>query len=103
MKLREFKRLNAASGYFWFNPNTLQFWHSTIPLWDDVTGHFVSREKTGFYASADYRYTLRKANFVTGEVDTVGRFQEYETLYLAKRAWLNCALLRDEKSDSRWA
>lgn len=85
MTLEEFKRLNKENGLHWFDQGTLKFWASRIPHWD-TSGYFISREKSGFGDDRNFMYTIRKANFVTGNVTTVGEFLAYKTLHRAKSA-----------------
>jgi hypothetical protein len=83
MSLTEFKRLNKAKGYYWFEPDTMRFFKTRISNWDPISGTFITSEKG---PDGQRRFSVRKANFETGEVDTVGKFQQYGSLGAAKTA-----------------
>lgn len=83
MRLDEFKELSERKGKHWFKPDTMRFFKSKIHEWDVITGRFISSEKG---PDEVRRYTVRQANFETGDVETVGRFQEFKTLHRARKA-----------------
>lgn len=87
MKLSEFKALNKAKGFHWFEPATLRFFKSRICAWESwrSDGFFISSER-GPMAHNPRRYTVRKAHFDTGMVSSVSIFQEFATLSQAKAA-----------------
>lgn len=86
MKLYEFIALNEAKGFCWFAPSTCRFFRSRVTNWDYITGYFISSEKG---PSGIRLYTLRKGNFESGNVETIGEFQQYSTLSQAKTALKN--------------
>lgn len=92
MRLYEFKQLNQAHKMHWFDADTLRFFKSRISNWDVITGYFISSER----GPNDQRlYSIRKGNFETGNVTTIGQFQQYTDIRTAKRAIKN--LLRGTK------
>ena len=78
MTLIEFKEFNKEQGYHYFEPDTMRFFDSKIEQWDS-TDYFVTSEKTGF-ESTNRKYSIRKANFETGNVKTIGTFFQYDTI-----------------------
>lgn len=91
MRLDEFKALNKAKGYYWFSKDTMRFFKSRVVSFDIVTGYFISSERNGDLPRC---YTIRKANFETGNVESVSEFQAYPTLQRVKTAYKR--LLRGE-------
>ena len=85
MTLSEFMRFNARVGNHWFSEGTMAFFRSRIEAWDDETGYFISSE-VGPTDDCPRAYTLRKADFKTGRVQTISEFGEFETLREAKRS-----------------
>lgn len=86
MTLNEFKLLNKQVGSHWFDDATIAFFSSRISNWNESNGLFITSEAgpNGIRA-----YSVRKANFETGEVKTIGEFQCHKTLGAAKRS-LRC-------------
>lgn len=84
MTLTEFKDLNANKGKFFFSPDTMRFFKSSVEYWDAKTGFFVTSEKAPL--DTKLRYTVRKADFETAEVETIGQFQQYKSLSTARAA-----------------
>ena len=84
MRLKEFKQLNAAKGLHWFDKGTMRFFNSRILDFDCISGYFISSEKQ--LITDQCRYTIRKADFKTGNVTTIGEFCEYSTLNRARTA-----------------
>lgn len=83
MHLYEFKQLNKSRGYHWFDADTVRFFRSRISNFDVISGLFISSEQR----LGDCRaYTLRRADFATGQVETIGEFQQYKSLAAAKTA-----------------
>lgn len=84
MNKDQFIRLNKEKGFHWFDKATIRFFKSRVMSWDNVTGYFISSERHSFDTSRCY--TIRKADFNTGQVETVGEYGEYPTLTRAKTA-----------------
>ncbi len=85
MTFEEFKRLNEEKGFHWFTRCALSFFNSKTSNWDARTGHFISSERG---PSGIRGYTVRRGNFETGQVATIGVFQEHSTLARAKQAMI---------------
>lgn len=83
MSLQEFQELNETKGFFWFKPDTMGFFKSRIETWDPDTGYFITRETNPSKITA---YTIRRADFETGNVSTIGEFHAHKTLLKAKQA-----------------
>ncbi len=83
MTLKEFMRLNKEVGNHWFSPATLEFFESKVHDFDEDSGIFITSE-CGPFGKGPRAYTIRKADFQTGRVSTVGKFQEYATLQKAR-------------------
>ena len=83
MSLEEFKEKNRMTGKYWFSDDTMSFFKSKVEHWDSKTGLFITSEVNPSKIKA---YTIRKADFETGDVDTVGLFHYYKTLAKAKAA-----------------
>lgn len=86
--LQDFKRFNERQGFNWFKPNTMRFFKSRVSeasfiVVDPDTAYFISSEPS---PQGERRFSIRKANLITGNVDTVGEFMEYETMAQARGA-----------------
>ncbi len=78
------KRYATAQGNHFFDPSSMRFFNSRIGAYDLVSGLFISSEKGPDNVR---KYTIRKLDYETGNVDTIGKFQQYSTLAQAKRAF----------------
>ena len=86
----EMRAANRAAGQFWFEPSTLAFFDSNIlePFYPVASGvYFVTSEQapeSGTRGRADYYRpaAMFSVRFIdaSGEVETVGEFQEYGLL-----------------------
>ena len=81
MSQYEFKQLNKAKGFHWFSKATMSFFRSRVSDFDCITGYFISSESG---TDNTRRYTIRRANFETGQVETIGKFQAYGDIRTAK-------------------
>ncbi len=88
MKLYEFKALNKSNGSHWFDTDTMRFFKTRISNWDVISGLFITSE-SGPFGQGPRKFTLRKADFETGKVETIGEFQQYSSLRSAKTAMRN--------------
>lgn len=81
--INEIKQANKNAGKFWFSPDTLRFFKSKIH--NKVYGgrFFITSEQYDY--NAPRLYTIREAS-ADGSIDTVGKFQEYQTLNQAIEA-----------------
>lgn len=79
--------LNRKRGQHWFEPATLEFFKSHYsPLYSDR--YFISSEKAPYNPR---RWSVRKVNWKTGIIGTVGHFQQFASEASAKK------FLRDKK------
>lgn len=79
ISIEQIKQLNVAKGFHFFSPDTMRFFHSRTAQSAIVVNHiayFVTSEQ---HDNEPRRYTIRKANLETGDVSTVGEFQQYAT------------------------
>lgn len=81
--LEEFKRHNESIGNHWFSEDTMRFFDSRVETWDGNTGLFITSEVNPSGVKA---YSIRRADFETGRVSTVGVFHSYKTLKKAQDA-----------------
>ena len=80
----EFKYKHERAGKYFFSPSWMAFFKSKVLDWRPFTGFFITSE-SGTFGKEPKRYTIRKADFDTFDVDTIGEFQEFETLYKARK------------------
>lgn len=81
MTLDEFKEFNKSIGNHWFSDDTMSFFKSKIHDFDESSGMFITSEQ----GPDDIRgFSIRKADFQTGRVSTVGKFMEYKNLLQAR-------------------
>ncbi len=85
------QRLNKNKGHHFFSPDTMLFFKSRAPqvaIYNEKSqpgkAYFVTSEQFD-YGSPRY-YTVRVCNMTTGDIDTVGKFQQYTTSKEAYRA-----------------
>jgi hypothetical protein len=81
MSQYEFEQLNKAKGFHWFSKDIMRFFRSRVSNFDRITGYFITSEQA---TGHDRRYTIRQANFETGQVETIGEFQAYADIRTAK-------------------
>jgi hypothetical protein len=82
--IRQIEYANTSAGHYFFSPSTMRFFRSKIASRSIIGGrYFITSEQ--FDASSPRLYTIRIAND-DGSIDTVGEFQQYETVEAAKRA-----------------
>lgn len=78
------QRLNKNKGKFFFSLDTMRFFKSRTPqiaIYDTDhnpnKAYFVTSEQ--FDYNSPRLYTIRVCDMTTGEIDTVGEFQQYST------------------------
>lgn len=82
--IRQIEYANTNAGQHFFDPATMRFFRSRIASRTVINGrYFITSEQ--FDASSPRLYTIRRAND-DGSIDTVGEFQQYETVEAAKAA-----------------
>ena len=100
--LRLIRDRNAANGGHWFDADTLRFFRSRLPTGCvgrvDNTAWFVTSE-AGPFGRGPRAYTVRRADVVTGHVDTEGTFRGYATRSAAMSAARVC--IRQATADYR--
>jgi hypothetical protein len=80
----QIKQANERAGLYFFEASTMRFFRSKVASRSIIGGrYFITSEQ--FDASSPRLYTIRIAND-DGSIDTVGEFQQYETVEAAKRA-----------------
>lgn len=81
-----------ARGHF-FSPATTKFFRSRYPSYGYQAGdkiYFATSEQ--FDRNSPRRYSVRVLDCISGNVDTVGKFQEYQTWPQANRAATRLAM-----------
>lgn len=78
---------NKEVGHHFFDESSMRFFDSKV--YDKVFGdYFVTSEQA---PAGLRRYSVRRIDWASGNITTVGEFQEYETLRDAYRAAEKCA------------
>ena len=85
--MRDIINLNEKKGKFWFKPKTLKFFNSrfggtVVEKVGTKRAFFVSSEKG---PNEQRRYSVRKVNLKTGDIDTVGDFNRMTELQAKKK------------------
>ncbi len=83
---RQMALINADKGRHWFEPDTMRFFKTRL-CGNALPGNngnmfFVSSERGPNKVRA---YSVREFEVNTGTVNTVGKFQEFDTLYQANK------------------
>ena len=83
--IEDIKLANKNRGYHFFDASTMRFFHSRIG--NAVYGgrFFITSEQQEY--NTPRLYTIRECS-ESGDINTVGTFQEYESSIQAKRAIL---------------
>jgi hypothetical protein len=98
--ISEFRRASLRGDRHWFSSATLRWWSTRLPAMgyttdDQTVGFFVSSEQDRSipYAAWDgeRRYSVRRMDFDTGRVSTVGEFGGYMDRRTATRAAMDAA------------
>lgn len=101
MTITEMKVANRNVGHYWFDKDTMKFWNSKV-----VSSLYEAHEAVYFVSSERQRetwpamFTVRKFNKVTSHVETVGRFQQYESIDKARSAAKRAALKNERKDEN---
>ena len=85
----EIKRANHEANMHWFDRGAMRWFRSRVgekvyPCMSKRGTYFVSSEQ--FDDNSPRLYSVRMADWETGEIDTVGEFQQYPTGAQAHRA-----------------
>lgn len=79
--IEDIQRRNRAAGFYFFEPATMRFFssrvQSSIYVAKDGRAYFVTSER-GTWPGARRLYTVRVAE-LSGDINTVGEFQGYQT------------------------
>lgn len=92
-RLSELEAYSLSHKFTWFKRDTMQFFSSKLygtPMSansEDVSrwNYFISSEMTSRGLSEGRRYTIRRMD-ESGDIETIGDFQQYATLSLARKA-----------------
>ena len=76
------RTLNESKGYYFFSKPTMKFFNSKIESQGYVKGdkaYFITSER--FQVSSQYpkKYSIREIDLKSGNVETLGEFQAYNT------------------------
>jgi hypothetical protein len=85
MNITDIKRANKAAGNHWFEPATMRFFNSKVEsrIYEGPGGvYFVTSERRE--RDMPKRYSVRVFDPSTGDIDTVGEFQEFSGLHNAR-------------------
>lgn len=83
MRQNEFIQLNKSKGLHWFDHDTMRFFGTRISNWDIISGLFITSEQPPHGSRV---YSVRLADFDTGQVYTVSEFCEFNSIRSAKTA-----------------
>ena len=89
ISLSEVRQLNEQKGFHFFSPDTTRFFRSRYPetaIKKGDTAYFITSEQfvSSEGESSPRKFTIRKANLKTGDVNTAGEFQGYSSRSKAK-------------------
>ena len=83
LTITEMKRLNKEAGQHWFSEGAMKFFNTKIEAKPNKNNLFITSECPD---GGVRRYTIRRFNPETYEVETASEFWEFETLEEAKAA-----------------
>lgn len=86
-EIMEMWQVERAHRGHWFEPQAKRFFHSRVAQTakvKDGKAYFTSSEQ--FDDNSPRLYTVRVCDLVTGDINTVGGFQQYETSSQARAA-----------------
>lgn len=81
MKLQHVKALAEASNYEFFTDAQMKFWKRRIHDFCEISGYFITSEEM---PNGLRHYTIRKVDFNTGMVLTIGTVAKYPVLREAR-------------------
>jgi len=87
VELIDIREVERAHPGHWFDVDTMKFFSSRVAQTatvKDGKAYFVSSEQ--YDRRSPRLYSVRVCDMATGEIDTVGEFQEYETSSQARAA-----------------
>lgn len=74
--ITEMKERNQEKGFYFFERDTMRFFRSRIETQANNGGYFITSEKP---PHGPRQFTLRRFNWETGDIDTVGEFMQYRS------------------------
>jgi hypothetical protein len=84
LDIEEAERINIQKGFYWFSKGTKRFFGSSISRTlysnDGKIYYFWSKEDSGFIPPITKKWSVRRFNYETGEVDTIGEFCEHNSV-----------------------
>lgn len=91
MTIEQIRAANKAAGFFFFEPDTVRFFRSRIlPTVHSGPGgvYFLTSEQfvSSRGVASPRRYTVRKFNPGSGDIDTVGEFNSMSKAHATKLA-----------------
>jgi len=97
MTIYDIKLSNKQHGQFFFEPATLRFFRSRIgqEVYEGIGGVYFTTSEQFVPSSgtpAKRLYTVRKFDPATGDVDTLGEFQQYASASGARMAAIKASL-----------
>ncbi len=80
--MADVKALNRVKGNYFFDPDTMRFWHSKVHGGLILGKYFITSEDN--YDRMSRLFSIRAINWTNGAIDTVGAFQQFHTVEDAK-------------------
>lgn len=94
-RMTDIRRSNREHGWYFFERRTMRFFDSHVErgVYQGIGGVFfiTSEQFHGSVASEPRKFTVRQFQPETGDVDTVGKFNEIRTLWEARSYARLCA------------
>ena len=84
ISIDDLRQLNKLHGMSWFEEREKEMFKSSHPKTAQIHreyAYFVSGEQ---YERRPRRYTIRRANLETGDIDKIDNFQKYSARHYAK-------------------
>ena len=75
--IEQMQALNERKGGHWFSKDTMRYFGTRILYGTNVRNHLITKENN--HDNTERRYTIRKFDTETYNVETVGEFLEYPT------------------------
>lgn len=84
LTLSDARRLNVEKGRYFFSPDTMKFFNSCVESDLIANKYFVTSEKRSGdpfldIPAGERMFSIREFNSKTGNISTVGEFQEFGT------------------------
>lgn len=82
IRIEEVKQSNREHGFHYFSRDTMRFFSSRVSDRAYKVGdkaYFITSEKHRLTANNPRKWTIRVIDLITGKVNTVGRFQEFNS------------------------